>query len=67
MSGSKGRRPRRQFDDDFTAQAVRLVLQNGRSIGAVARDLTESALRQWIERARADRTGSRIGLTTAER
>jgi transposase len=65
----KGRRPRRQFDDEFKAQAVRLVLQDGKTIGAVARDLdlTESALRQWVERARADRTGGRTGLTTAER
>ena len=30
-------------------------------------DLTESALRQWVERARADRSGGRTGLTTAER
>ena len=63
------RRPRRSFDDDFKAQAVRLVLDEGKSVGAVARDLdlTESALRQWVERARADRTGGRTGLTTAER
>ena len=69
MSDSKGRRPRRQFDDDFKARSVRLVLQDGKSIGAVARDLdlTESALRQWVERTRADRTGGRTGLTTAER
>ena len=60
---AKGRRPRRQFDDEFKAQAVRLVLHDGKSIGAVARDLdlTESALRQWVERARADRTGGRTG------
>ena len=66
---SHGRRPRRQFDDEFKAQAVRLVLQDGKSVGAVARDLdlTESALRHWVERARADRTGGRTGLTTAER
>ena len=39
------------------------------AVGAVARelDLTESALRQWVERARADRSGGRTGLTTAER
>ncbi len=69
MPDTKGRRPRRQFDEEFKAQAVRLVLQDGKSIGAVARDLdlTESALRQWVERARADRTGGRTGLTTAER
>ena len=69
MPDTKGRRPRRQFDEEFKAQAVRLVLQDGKSIGAVAHDLdlTESALRQWVERARADRTGGRTGLTTAER
>ena len=30
-------------------------------------DLTESSLRNWVERARADRTHGRTGLTTAER
>ena len=66
---SKSRRTRRQFDDDFKAQAVRLVLDEGKSIAATARDLdlTESALRQWVERARADRTQGRTGLTTLER
>lgn len=65
----KRRRPRRQFDDDFKAQAVRLVLEEGKSVGSVARDLdlTETALRQWVERARADRTHGKTGLTTAER
>jgi len=36
---SKSRRPRRRFDDDFKAQAVRLVFDEGKSVGAVARDL----------------------------
>ena len=65
----KSRRPRRQFDDDFKAQAVRLILDESKSIAATARDLdlTESALRQWVERARADRTQGRTGLTTNER
>jgi transposase len=52
---SKSRRPRRRFDDDFKAQAVRLVLDEGKSVGAVARDLdlTETALRSGcIARAR---------------
>ena len=63
------RRVRRQFSEEFRAQAVRLVLDEGRTVGAVARelDLTASALRQWVERARADRTGGKSGLTTAER
>ena len=44
---TKNQRPRRQFDDEFTASAVRLVLDEGKSVGQVARDLdlTESALR----------------------
>lgn len=69
MANTPTRRPRRQFDDDFKAQAVRLVLDEGKSVGAVAHDLdlTESALRQWVERARADRSGGKTGLTTAER
>jgi transposase InsO family protein len=71
---TKRRRPRRHFDDDFKAQAVRLVLDDGKTVGAVARDLdlTETALgtwvlRTWVARARADRTQGKTGLTTVER
>ena len=66
---SRSRRPRRRFDDDFKTQAVRLVLDEGKSVGAVARDLdlTETALRAWVHHARANRTKGRTGLTTAER
>src|SRR5215213_2303235 len=65
----KGRRPRRRFDDEFKAQAVRLVLDEGQTVGAAARDLdlTETALREWVKRVRADRTKGRTGLTSAER
>ena len=65
----KGRRARRRFDDDFKTQAVRLVLDEGKSVGRVARDLdlTETALREWVKRAQADRTQGRTGLTTSER
>jgi transposase len=63
------RRPRRQFDDDFKAQAVRLVVDEGKTISSVARDLdlTTSALANWVQRAHADRTHGRTGLTTTER
>jgi transposase len=66
---TRSRRPRRQFDEDFKAQAVRLVLDEGKTVGGVARDLdlTETALREWVKRARADRTKGKTGLTTAER
>ncbi len=63
------RRPRRRFTEEFRAGAVRLVLDEGKTAGRVARDLdlTESALRNWVARARADRTQGRTGLTTEER
>ena len=69
MADTPKRRPRRQFTDEFKAGAVRLVLEQGKTVGAAARDLdlTETALREWVKRARADRTLGRTGLTTAER
>jgi transposase-like protein len=70
MGSSKGdRRPRRRFTDEFMAGAVRLVLDEGKPVGAVARDLdlTPSSLANWVRHARADRTKGRTGLTTAER
>ena len=69
MAASTGRRPRRQFTDEFKAEAVRMVLDEGRTVNAVARDLdlTGSALRLWVEQTRADRTKGKTGLTTAER
>jgi transposase len=55
--------------EEFKAGAVRLVLDEGKTVGAAARDLdlTETALREWVRRAQADRTKGRTGLTTAER
>ncbi len=66
---AKGRRLRREFTEEFKAGAVRLVLDEGKTVGQVSRDLdlTETALREWVRRARADRTHGRSGLTTAER
>jgi transposase len=68
-SDSLGRRARRQFSDEFRAGAVRLVLDEGKTIGAVARelDLTPSALSVWVRHAQADRTKGRTGLTSDER
>lgn len=69
MAETRSRRPRRRFTDDFKQQAVRLVLDEGRSVTAVARelDLTASALGFWVKQAQTDRTKGRTGLTTAER
>ena len=67
--GGKKRRVKRAFTEEFKAGAVRLVLDEGKSVAQVARDLdlTSSALRIWVERARADRTKGKTGLTTEER
>jgi len=69
MAEHKGRLTRRSFTEDYKAGAVRLVLDEGKTVAAAARDLglTESSLRNWVEQARADRTKGRTGLTTAER
>jgi transposase len=69
MADTRSRRPRRRFTDEFKQQAVRLVLNEGKSVTAVARelDLVPSALAQWVKHTQADRTKGRTGLTTAER
>jgi transposase len=63
------KRPRRSFTEEFRAGAVRLVLDEGKTIAQVARDLdlTASALSTWVGQARADRTNGKTGLTTEER
>ena len=69
MADRQTRRTRRSFTEDYKAGAVRLVLDEGQTVAAAARDLglTESSLRNWVEQARADRTKGKTGLTTAER
>jgi len=62
-------RAKRQYTDEFRAGAVRLVLEEGKKVADVARDLdlTPSALGLWVRHARADRTGGKTGVTTDER
>jgi len=70
MPDRKSKRSRRSFTEEFKAGAVRLVLDEGKSVCAAARDLdlTESALRNWVEQTRADGgTGKPGALTTGER
>ncbi|MGE0705515.1 MAG: transposase [Vicinamibacterales bacterium] len=59
MSKAVGvRRTRRQCSEEFKEGAVRLVLDEGKTVGAVARelDLTASALGLWVQQGpcRAD-------------
>ena len=66
---ARAKRARRQFTDEFKAGAVRLVLDEGKTVGRVARDLdlTPSALGGWVKHARANRDGGKSGLTSDER
>jgi transposase len=66
---ARSKRARRSFTDEFKAGAVRLVLDEGKTVSQVARDLdlTASALSGWVRQARADRSKGKTGLTTAER
>jgi transposase len=68
-SGKTGRRARRRFSTEFMTGAIRLVLDEGKTIGAVARDLdlTPSSLANWVRHAQADRTKGKTGLTSDER
>lgn len=64
------KRQRRSFTDEFKAEAVRLVLEEGKTVAAVARDLdlTETAFRKWVEQARADKSKGKQGsVTSAEK
>jgi transposase len=69
MADTRSRRARRRFTEEFKQQAVRLVVAEGKSVAAVARelDLVPSALGTWVKQAQADRSKGRTGLTTAER
>jgi transposase len=70
MAETNRKRTRRSFTDEFKAGAIRLVLDEGKTVAAAARDLdlTESSLRNWVEQARTDAGRGKPGaLTTAER
>ena len=63
-------RKRRQYTPQFKAGAVRLVLDEGKSVTDVARDLdlTRSALDGWVRQAKIDAgRGAPGALTTAEK
>jgi transposase len=65
----RGKRSRRAFTEEFKVGAVRLVLDEGKTIAQVARDLDLSAnsVATWVRQARADRSKGKTGLTTEER
>jgi transposase len=62
------KRARRSFTDEFRAGAVSLVLEKGKTMAQVARDLdlTQSTLGRWVEQARADAGKTTRGTLTTE-
>ena len=63
-----GARTRRSFTPEYKAETVQLIRTSGKSISQICRDLdlTETAVRRWVEQAAIDR-GERDGLTSSER
>jgi transposase len=61
-------RPRRSFTPEFKADIVERCRVGDRSIGQVAKDfdLTETAVRAWVNQAETD-ADERPGLTTEEK
>jgi transposase len=59
----------RKFDEDFKQGAVRLVVETGKPIAQVARELgvNEGTLGNWCARARRARDGDDASLTESER
>jgi transposase len=59
----------RKFDEDFKQGAVRLVLETGKPIAQVARDLgiNEGTLGNWVAAARRARDGGDGPLSEDER
>lgn len=63
------KRKRRSFTPEFKAEAVRLVVEEGMSVGQVARDLdlTASSVGNWVKQAKIDAGKGAAGApTTAE-
>jgi len=68
MERKKKPRTRRSFTPEFKADIVDRCRSGDRTIAQVARDfdLTETAVRSWVNQAEVD-AGERGGLTTEER
>ncbi len=64
------RQTRRRFTKEYKAEVVDLIRASDKSVGAICRelDLTETAVRRWVQQAEIDLGGGPAGaLTTAER
>jgi len=59
-----------RYDDEFKASAVKMVVEKGRPVSAVAKDLgvSEPALRRWVKASTEpeDATSKRLAELEAE-
>jgi len=56
-------RARRHFDATFKLKVVRMIREEGLSVGQVCRDLdlTDSAVRNWVAKYDAEQRGEPVG------
>jgi transposase len=68
MSGSNSGRSRRQFTEEFKAEAVQMVEDSGGQIAKVARELNvhDSSLGNWVRQARERAEGAPTAAERAE-
>ncbi len=66
--GSMGRRKRRKFTAEYKGEVIRMVRTSGKTVFQVARDLdlTETAVRRWVQQAGIDEKRDPHGLLTSE-
>jgi transposase len=70
MEKRRLKRKRRRFNPEFKAETVRLVLEGGKGVTEVARDLelTRSAVQRWVDQAEIEAGRGPAGaLKRAER
>jgi transposase-like protein len=60
MAEGMKRHQRRSFTEEFKAEVVKKVLTSGKTAGQVARGLTETAVRAWVDSSIPLSRGARI-------
>lgn len=61
-------RQRRKFSPEYKAEVVALIRTSGKSVGQVCRelDLTETAVRRWVDQDEVDSGRSSTGALTSD-
>jgi transposase len=64
VKNEKKRRKRREFSEEFKAEAVRRVVERGQPASQVAKelDLTESALHRWIRLSKSGKVTNKSSV-----